>query len=305
MKLNKILAIALMGVAMTACSDDDSDFNTASGVTVQMGSSEYSGRENGSIFTLPINVTGDANGQIIVYVETAPVGDNPAIAEQNYIVTSQRIIIPAGTTTGYVEIEPLDNDEENDTRSFSVTITKAEGATIGAQATTVVDLRDNDQDPYEKMTGAWKFTATNTSGAEVTYNLNMVTPDPEEDAEYYGHELYGNGMNGHDEMFLGFRNFEFNEITGEGTMELAVGDPASMYIWNFSDPIGQGLIFTASITPNGMSLSATYEVTFTSEYNEIVFPDGCGVAFAIMSYPSQQYTGYINGRWTNIKLVRP
>ena len=304
MKFNKYIAIALMGFAMTACSDDDPEFNSASGVTVEMGKAEATARENGSIFTLPINVTGTPNGQVVVYLESTPVGENPAVVDENYIVTSYRIIIPEGTTTGYVEIEPMDNDEENDTRTFSLTITSAEGASVGAQASTVVSLLDNDQDPYEKMTGSWVLTATASNGSAVRYNINMVTPDPEEDAEYYGHELYGNGMNDREEMYLAFRDFEFDELTGTGTMKIAAGDPASNYIWDFGDPIGQGILITAAVTPQGMSLSSTYEVTFTGDYDEIVFPDGYGVAFAIYSYPAQEYTGYINGRWTDIKLTR-
>lgn len=306
MKFNKILAIALAGLFMTACSDDDNNINTASGVTVEMGTADYTTRENGNIFTLPIKVQGTSNGEVIVYVETAPTGSNPAVNDKNYIVTSNRIIIPAGATMGFVEISPVDDTEENDERTFNVTITKVEGATVGAAKTTEVTLRDNDQDPYEKMTGAWKFTATTSSG-QVTYNLNVVTPDPskEDEAQYFGHELYGNGMNNRDEMFLAFKDFEFNEITGQGTMKIAAGDPASMYIWNFGDPIGQGLLNTAAVFPTGMSMAQTYEVTFDSTYSKIEFPAGHGVAFAIMAYPSGEYTGYINGRWTDITMERP
>ena len=51
MKLNKIFAIALAALTLTACSDDDDNnflggVNTASGVTVEMGNSQFTTQES-------------------------------------------------------------------------------------------------------------------------------------------------------------------------------------------------------------------------------------------------------------------
>ncbi len=55
MKLNKIFAIALAALTLTACSDDDDNnflggVNSAKGVTVEMGNSQFTAQESEEFF---------------------------------------------------------------------------------------------------------------------------------------------------------------------------------------------------------------------------------------------------------------
>lgn len=61
MKYTKIFALTLGLLSLTACSDKD-DFNTAQNVTVEMGVSELSVNENGGRITVPVKLSGEANG---------------------------------------------------------------------------------------------------------------------------------------------------------------------------------------------------------------------------------------------------
>jgi len=308
MKLNKIFAIALAALTMTACSDDDENFNSASGVTVNMAKTSMEVRENGSIFNVMMDVTGKANGPIVVYVETTPTGTDPAVANENYIVTSQKIIIPAGETSAGVEISPIDNDEENETRTFNVTITRVEGGAVGSQATCTVGLRDNDSDPYEKMTGQWTMQCSSvfTNGDDGPFKLNMQTPDPEEEEEYYGHELYGYGLKGHDFLYMTF-NYAYNEISDEVTMSIQVGSFATLSLINFGF---QAIVVGSSQYPAdgmnfGQDIPLTYGVDETTgmEYWEV---DPSTMYFlAVVPYPSlDSMEGFWDG-WRNIRIERP
>ena len=311
MKLNKIFAIALAALTMTACSDDDEDFNTASGVSVQMQSASLETRENTKIFNVPIEVVGKANGPIVVYVETTPTGSEPAVADENYLVTSERIIIPAGETVGYVEICPVDDNDENETRTFNVTITKVEGANIGAQKTTTVGLRDNDQDPYEKMTGKWTMYASTVfnNGDDGPFTLTVDTPDPddEDEADYYGYELYGYGLIGMNEVYVTL-NYNYNEITNEVTMSIQTGSPASTVYFNFGS--FNGVFFGSSQYPaNGFNFGSDIPLTYgvdEAKGVEYYEADPNAMFFlSVITYPNfDQNMGYYDG-WDGIRFERP
>ena len=63
MKLNKIFAIALAALTLTACSDDDDNnflggVNSAKGVTVEMGNSQFTAQESEEFFYVPVAVRG-------------------------------------------------------------------------------------------------------------------------------------------------------------------------------------------------------------------------------------------------------
>lgn len=68
MKFNKLYAIALAALTLTACSDDDDNgLNTTSGVTVQMQQSTMSVSEDmqqNVYYKVPVVVTGEANGPL-------------------------------------------------------------------------------------------------------------------------------------------------------------------------------------------------------------------------------------------------
>ena len=129
MKFNKIYAIALAALTLTACSDDDDNgLNSTSGVTVQMQQSTMSVSEDmqqGVYYKVPIVVTGDANGPVEVTVEVQGTGTTPATEDEHYVITDKTITIDADTQIGYVEFYPKGDDVINDDRQFFVTITGA------------------------------------------------------------------------------------------------------------------------------------------------------------------------------------
>lgn len=302
-----VLAVGAM--LFTSCSSDD-NYNTAGGVTVDMKLADYSVRESGGIFKLPIQVTGETNGEVIVYVKTTPATESPAVADENYSLTSSRIIIPAGETVGYVELQPIDNVEENDPRYFDVTIDKAEGASIGSQPTTLVQIKDNDQDPYEKMSGKWIMECTSVfnGGNDGPFELSVTTPDPEDEDEapYYGHELYGYGLNGYSFIYLTF-NFEYEESTDVITMSIQTGTFCTTGIINFGF---NGIVKGASVyAPGTLNFGDDIELTVERDEKGKVIsltPTDPEAMFLLMVqvYPAMSANaGYWDG-WYDMKFTR-
>jgi hypothetical protein len=148
MKLLKYFSFAALSLCMVACSDDDTVLNTATGVSVNFGKEAMSVNEDNAgnevSINLPINITGDANGPVRVTVEFAPVGENGAVEDVDYIATSKVINISEEDKTANIEIYTVPNTVEDDTKSFTVTITAADGANIGESYVSTITLLDND-----------------------------------------------------------------------------------------------------------------------------------------------------------------
>lgn len=279
MKLSKIFVIALACLSMASCSDDDEPaLNTASGVTVSLENSfTYPDRvpetsdtlfvdENVGIFNLPIIVSGVSNGTVIVNVDVVAGTPNPATRLdaakeiEDYVITSKRIIIPAGESVGNVEIHAvwpqgvIDND-----RTFTVKITSVEGAAVG-NASTVVTIRNIDN-AYTMMLGSWTFTGNDYDGVPVTYSLTFDTPDTSDPA--YGRMIYGIGLLGYNFVYVPI-DFEYDMDTEEATVIIPTGVQASTGLVNFGSYTG--IFATASSVP---LWGDDIELTLSDDFTEI------------------------------------
>lgn len=220
MKLNRLFAIGIIGLAMTACSDDD-EFNTAGDVTVGMANTELtiSKQFNGTFYNIPIVVDGKANGPIRVTVEVSGVSDNPATEGEDFQITQKTIVIPADKNTGNIEFYPIFKGTETESSQTVFTIVKAEGAQIANSATTVVTLKV--PTPYEKFQGAWTAsTADWWDGTETIYALNCS--GIQEGEPGFGSTVYFSGWMGYTwVIFTGI--YEYDETTGGGTLSFEIG----------------------------------------------------------------------------------
>lgn len=186
MKYIKLLSLLVAVLFLGACSDDDVKKNSAADVTVSMGTATISPRESAGIVSLPIKVEGPTNGMVSVTVETREVGSNPAVENTHYYVTTKKINITG--SEGYVELEMVDNEEINDPRTFEVTIVKVEHAKLNEAAkTTTVEIRDNDNEPYDRLQGTWTMTYKDYNGAVQTQKVTITGAD--DPSEYIYNKL--------------------------------------------------------------------------------------------------------------------
>lgn len=283
MKYIKILALALCGMALTACSNDD-EMNSAAGVSVEMGVSEISVKENVGEFRIPVKVTGEANGPIKIQVKVEGTGSNPAIAFEerngewsgNYIVTSETLNIPAGETTVYVDMSTVDDFEENAARTMTVTIASAEGAAIGAVSSTQVTILDNDALPYDKIQGAWTMNYTDYDGKPASMSCNIVGYD--ENTAEYGKLLSVTGF--FEKTSSLDLEFYENEETGEVTLTMHLPEPISYFK---GDP--NLFIWVLGTAANGNPALTDYVVTGTYDVatKTITFDQSAKIWFYVAS----------------------
>lgn len=180
MKLYKIFAVALAALTMTACSDDDDNigWNSNADVTVEMGQATLSVKEGRGMINVPVTVTGEANGNIMVTIACEETGLNPAQEDVHYYVTDKTIVISPETTTAYIEINVIDPEEEiNDPRTFDLRIVDTTACKVGELDYTSVTIRDNDGDYYDKMSGRWTVNYIDYDGNETSTQVMLAAAD--------------------------------------------------------------------------------------------------------------------------------
>jgi hypothetical protein len=170
MKFLKIFTIALAALSVSACSDDEAPINTEGNVTVEMGQGTYSTKEGRGLVKLPLIVSGKRNGDVVVTFAIRSDYSNPALEEKNIYMTTKTVVIFPEDDTYNVEISIVDDKEMNEARWCDVTIASVEGATIGSQNFTQVEIKDNDSEPYDRCAGTWILkTATFDDAGKPSY----------------------------------------------------------------------------------------------------------------------------------------
>lgn len=304
MKYIKLFILLAVVAFMGSCSDDES-WNSQSGVTVSMENTAMKFKENLGIVNIPIKVEGETNGTVRVKVGVKETGANPAKENEHYYITSKTININDGS--GYVELECVDDEVINDDRTFEITIVSAQGATVGANATTAVTLRDNDKEVYERLQGKWTMTGVDLKGNAVSWDVKIVGASDETDKEY-NHTLYVTGMAGIASSSA-ILSFTFDPETNDGHVSFDhLGD------YNFCEGLNFGMANPMNLLLlqfDGKSLFATpLDGTWSADLKTITFDEeGTLTAFLVDSKTGEQ-PGYVymgndvSGGITKIKMVK-
>lgn len=285
MKLKNIFTVALATFALASCSDDDKsyDLNTAPGVTVEMGESEVTVVENAGLFSVPIVVNGDANGYITVTVEVTDgeyVEDEtePALDDVHYYITTKTVRIAPDTKTANIEVRTQDNDDENLTRVFYMSIKSVEGATVANDNYTQVNIKN--KSIYNNLGGRWYATGLGYEGKALEEELTLIATDPEEKICY----LSNWGGNG-DLLRLTFE-YNYDRETEVATLSFVYGSTVGSNL-NFGDPIGTADIVATTIDG---ATSGSMVGTFNEDMTECTFPTTDG--FVLSIFKGGVSTGY-------------
>ena len=296
MKYIKLLMLLAVVTFFGACSSNDDSWNTASDVTVSMKNPTMVIKENMGLTNVPIEVKGETNGNVYVTLEVKEVGKNPAKEDVHYYITDKTISI--SDSIGYVEVEPVDDDEINADRTFEITIVEAKGAKIG-NATTQVSLKDNDSQIYEKLQGKWKLTAVSRQGAPMESVVKIIGASDNSDADY-NHTLYLTGM----AVSSSSARLSFKEDTKEITFDnLGKYNFIEGYDFTQSPELGiMGNIVLSNLS-NGSLTTTPIKGTWSEDCKEIVF-DQDQVLFGGIYTPGGTFTGYEFFSVTKIKLTK-
>ena len=264
MKYNKIFALLLATAAFAGCSKEDISWNS-SDATVGMGQAELVVKENKGMVNVPLVVDGELNGPVEVTVEVAEVGENPAMEDVHYIVTSKSYVIAEDATEGKIEFKTIDDADINEARTFVITIKSANGATVSETAnSTVVTLKDNDSQFYEKLQGKWKWSANN--GGQ-SWNVTILGAEEGEDG--YNEVLYVTGVGGNSATSMTMF-YSYDVATKTGYVYIPFG-----YVFgqlNFSG-IGICDVVTITAVDGYVSLEGGLIGTWNEDFTEITFEE--------------------------------
>lgn len=301
MKFNKLYAIALAALTLTACSDDDDNgLNTTSGVTVQMQQSTMSVSEDmqqNVYYKVPVVVTGEANGPVEIVVEVQGTGNSPATEGEHYLITDKTITIDADTKIGYVEFYPTGDNVINDDRQFVVTITSAKGATVGTQSTCVVTLVDNEgmiPRAYEAVLGQWKL--------EGSMPLTLTIDGFDEGDDEYGKKVFISGWLGYS-WVVTEGNFGFDASTMQASIEMPLGQIVATDV-SFTG-LGSFDVGLTVRVGNNIYTSGSIVATFDAEYKGATFDLGSDEMICFALYQNNAFAGYVWNQISNASLVKP
>lgn len=224
MKLTKLYAFLLSVVFLAACSNENEISWNSSEATVSMKNTELAFKENKGVVDIPFVIEGKPNGSIEVTVEVAECGDNAAMEDVHYFLTTAKVVIPANDTIGKFEIRIVDDNEINEDRTFVMTLKSANGATINADAdNTVLTLKDNDSQLYERLQGRWKWTAEckDKDFGDTSWKVNIVGVD--EGVEGYNKALQVTGVAEIEGSSMPL-SFSYDEVTKKGYVYIPFGE---------------------------------------------------------------------------------
>ena len=297
MKYNKIFALLLATAAFAGCSKEDISWNS-SDATVGMGQAELVVKENKGMVNVPLVVDGELNGPVEVTVEVAEVGENPAMEDVHYIVTSKSYVIAEDATEGKIEFKTIDDPDINEARTFVITIKSANGATVNEEAKiTTVTLKDNDSQFYEKLQGRWKMNSVDSKGNTQAWNINIIGVDEGEEGYNEVFQVTGIMGNAWTSMTM-FYNYDVATKTGY------VYIPAG-YILAEGVDFGLGgtnEVVTGLVNEEGnLTLSGGIIGTWNDDFTEITFEQNklmYGLIFSGANFTGYTWFNFLNPTMT-------
>lgn len=276
MKLSKIFLLAGAVLAFSSCSEND-EWNTSNEAVVSMASEAMTVSEAAGMFNIPFVVSGERNAPVQVTFEVTPVEESdklaPAVADENYLLTTNVINVSAESEKGSLEVIAVNDEKVNaKNRAFVVTIISVKGGTVdAAKASCVVTLKD--PSPYEAMAGKW--TMTTASGKK----WNVTVHAAAEDDPDYNNVLYVTGMMGYDWTVLTMPysyNYEegkpevyikAGELFAEGVNFTGLG-VCNVYLYNIDGSSLALIDMVAEVSADGKTLdfgaNSFYGAVFTS-----------------------------------------
>lgn len=304
MKLYKILYFILAAIVFVACDDNEMKENTAQGVTVEFGTDSLITKEGQSIATIPVVAKGDLNGYVKVTLEvtqaTNVAQDGAAIEDVHYYVTTKTLTIYPEFGKANFEITPTDDDVMGDGRTFIITITNVEGATLGARQQAIGFIADNDSKPYDRLCRTWIMKGVDGEDADMDVPFEMLGY-PEGDFRYERMlQAVGDWMYGVDTLNLQFKS------TGADTgfLTLLCGSTVARQL-NFGSTYGICDLVLA--LGQDMALTGGIQGNWNSTFTEVSFGDQT-IGVAVVSSDNNTTIGSgvkigLYDQWSNISFV--
>lgn len=313
-----ISAFVLLFTVLGLSSCDDNKATGAGDATIGFASSTYTYKESAGIVRIPVAFTGEPKSYPIVFDVVAEIVDGDKTLDELVHFTQIEHLKYAGNPSApaFVEFEIYDDQDINESRHMQLTIVSASGAEI-VNGSAVVEIADNDNNPYERLWGNWIFTGKDIyDGSDVTFEVNISGGFGDEEVEKNADKkLVCWGFAGEKEDVTGYGIEPGHQpvwyVDYDADAEMLSIEVGTMLanIWKFNLPTGSYSSFeliTASMDMSAekrsFSNSEQVKGVWSEDMNTIVFNPTS--AFGALIYGDGEYSGYYWNAYYNIVLTR-
>lgn len=271
--------------------------------TIGFANETYMYKESAGLVKIPVQFTGEPKTYPITFDIIAEVqGGEFEVAELVHFTQTQGLKYAGNPDApAYLEFQVYDNQEINDSRFINLTIANVSGATLVGSGKTVLEIADNDNNPYERLMGNW--VATSSDGESFSVNISGGFTADDESVNFektlvcWGFGGYQEDLTAYGGAYLPLKQpvwyLDYN--AEEGTVS-ARGGALMANIWSFNGIDEDCEIKFAAGQPNAegqMSTDHDYHIkgTWSEDMNTITFEKGYYMVATVWGV-SQTYYGY-------------
>ena len=308
---NIILAsgLALAALSVASCDIGKIGKETKHGdgdAVVGFAKDTYTFKESAGIVKVPISITGSPTDYPFTFDVKAEAIDLVDLASLDKLVlfTQTTDFKDYGNGDVYVEFKITDDTEINEDRSFKLSIVNAKGAELAELTETTVIIKDNDNNPYEKLWGDWVFHGLDYDLAAAEFSVNISGGFTDEEVEANADKmlvcwgLVGYQWDGG--LPVWYMSYDADakmvaiipgkKICEPGDVNWGLGGAQHAELWYWNPETGES---SSSIELTG---------TWSDDLNTITFDQTGG--FTLRIYSDGEYTGYTWDRYSKIYLTR-
>ena len=305
-KIYKITTILLILIGSLACSKEKEPKLNTGEARVGMRETEWITKENLGIINIPVTVEGEMTGIVKATIMVEETASDPAIENEDYLITSKDIIITPEHKEGHIEVLLIDNEiiEKNGEKTFKITIIDAKGADIDAERlTTTVHIKDNDANFYERLSGKWKgFYRENPEAPESELAVELSTY-PENHAKFEKElvmMIYEPNSNTPCSFSL---KYSFDNETKKIKLSMELGEIIAEGL-KFNKPVGEGFIVSAKFNGTQVNNKGTVQIEVSDDMKTLtpIFEDDWRLAGLI--YNQAGFSGFLFFNYPNLVLKK-
>ena len=168
---NILIATSALALAAVSCQQVEEGKGDA---TIGFENPTYVYKESAGRVKLQVKFEGEPKTYPITFdVVVTPEGGLGLDSLVNFTQTENLKYMGNPDAPAYIEFDLKDNDYINDSRFLSFTLANVKGAEIVAGGKTMIEIADNDNNPYERLMGNWVAQCYDSEGAKAEWNVNI------------------------------------------------------------------------------------------------------------------------------------
>ena len=168
---NILIATSALALAAVSCQQVEEGKGDA---TIGFENPTYVYKESAGRVKLQVKFEGEPKTYPITFdVVVTPEGDLGLDSLVHFTQTENLKYMGNPDAPAYIEFDLKDNDYINESRFLTFTLANVKGAEIVAGGKTMIEIADNDNNPYERLMGNWVAQCYDSDGAKAEWNVNI------------------------------------------------------------------------------------------------------------------------------------